>query len=59
MYNAMDVEGVEKLIELMKDFEAETFSPRQSLPNISKRNGLKMSNEFEEDDGMTHASKAL
>jgi phosphoserine aminotransferase len=28
MYNAMDVEGVEKLIELMKDFEAETFSPR-------------------------------
>ena len=28
MYNAMDVDGVEKLIELMKDFEAETSSPR-------------------------------
>jgi phosphoserine aminotransferase len=30
MYNAMAVEGVEKLIELMRVFQAEHESPRQA-----------------------------
>lgn len=51
MYNAMAVEGVKKLIELMKEFQAEHESPRMSMPKLSKRYPqYKMSNEFEKSE---------
>ena len=55
MYNAMDVEGVEKLIDLMMSFQAEHESPKVTMKKISKRMpDYKMSNEL-----VTHESASF
>ena len=55
MYNAMDVEGVEKLIDLMISFQAEHESPKVTMKKISKRMpDYKMSNEL-----VTHESASF
>ena len=58
MYNAMDVEGVEKLIQLMKQFQA-THESKLGFQKISKRSpAYKMSNEFEV-EGLTPATHLI